>query len=208
MNPESLPADSTLLDLLRRHGALTIGDLAERLSVTATAVRQRLNRLMGQGLIQRTVHKAGRGRPSHHYELTTAGRRHSGSNFADLAMVLWDELRSVEDPGIRRGLLERICQRLSEHYRESVQGQTVAERMASVADLFRQRRVPVEVETCNGLPVINALACPYPDLAEQDRSICAMERMLFAELIGESLQLTACRLDGESCCRFEPAAVT
>jgi hypothetical protein len=33
-----------------------------------------------------------------------------------------------------------------------------------------------------------------------------MERMLFSELVGDNLKLTNCRLDGGSCCTFEPAA--
>ena len=39
------PIDQAVLNLLRRHGSLTIQDLIEQLSVTATAVRQRLDRL-------------------------------------------------------------------------------------------------------------------------------------------------------------------
>ena len=27
-------------------------------------------------------------------------------------------------------------------------------------------------------------ACPYPNLAESDRNVCAMEKMLFSELVG------------------------
>lgn len=203
MTAESLPADATLLDLLRRRSALSIGDMAESLQVTATAVRQRLNRLMGQGLVQRSVLRAGRGRPSHRYELTLLGRRQAGSNFTDLAMVLWQELREVKDVELRRGLLERVCKRMAERYVGQVQGETTDERMESLARLFRQRRVPVELEQRNGLPVLNARACPYPDLAEQDRSICSLERMLFSELVGESLRLSECRLDGDTCCRFE-----
>jgi predicted ArsR family transcriptional regulator len=51
--------------------------------------------------------------------------------------------------------------------------------------------------------VLTALACPYPELADQDRSVCAMERMLFAEVLGESVRLSKCRLDGDTCCSFE-----
>jgi DeoR family transcriptional regulator, suf operon transcriptional repressor len=40
-------------------------------------------------------------------------------------------------------------------------------------------------------------------LAEQDRGICGVERMLFSELLGENIRLSECRLDGASCCRFE-----
>ena len=56
----------------------------------------------------------------------------------------------------------------------------------------------------NDLPLLQARACPYPDLAEQDRSVCSMERMMFSELVGENLRLSNCRLDGHNCCTFEP----
>ncbi|MFO0869635.1 MAG: MarR family transcriptional regulator [Pirellulales bacterium] len=205
MTAESLPADATLLDLLRRHGRLSIGELAEQLEVTATAVRQRLNRLMALGWIQRSIVRAGRGRPSHLYELTPLGRRQAGANFTDLALVLWQELREIKDTEVRRGLLERVCRRMAERYAGQIRGAGLQERMESLAELFRQRRIPVEVEQTGGLPVLNALSCPYPDLAEQDRSICSLERMLFSELLGESLRLAECRLDGDACCRFAAA---
>jgi predicted ArsR family transcriptional regulator len=52
-------------------------------------------------------------------------------------------------------------------------------------------------------PTLTALACPYPELAERDRSVCAMERMLFADLLGRDVKLAGCRLDGAACCTFE-----
>jgi predicted ArsR family transcriptional regulator len=79
--------------------------------------------------------------------------------------------------------------------------------MEAVVELFREREVPFEVDRSNPLlPVLTALACPYPDRAEQDRSVCSMERMMFSELLGENVRLSSCRLDGEKCCSFEPSA--
>ena len=72
-----------------------------------------------------------------------------------------------------------------------------------------ERNVPFTVErrfSPDGaalLPVLTAEACPYPELAEQDRGICAVEKMMFSELLGEKVRLSECRLDGASCCRFE-----
>ena len=60
---------------------------------------------MGSGLMQRESVKAARGRPSHRYSLTNKGRRQTGSNFADLTIALWQEIRSIKDPEIRSGLL-------------------------------------------------------------------------------------------------------
>ncbi|MGD9720212.1 MAG: helix-turn-helix transcriptional regulator [Pirellulales bacterium] len=195
-------SDIGILDLLRKAGPLGVGDLAQATRVTATAVRQRLSRLMAQGLIDRDVARAGRGRPSHRYRLTEKGRRQTGANFADLAVALWNEVRAIEDPEVRRGLLQRIARQMAQLYGGAVSGTSPAERMASVARIFAERNVPFEVEGGEALPVLTALACPYPELAEKDRSVCAMERMLFSELVGDSLRLADCRLDGDSCCRF------
>ena len=102
-------SDKAMLDVLRRNGAVTISALVAEMGVTATAVRQRLQRLMADGLIERQTENKGRGRPNHRYSLTEKGERSAGTNFADMADVLWDEIKSVEDPEIRRGLLKRIA---------------------------------------------------------------------------------------------------
>jgi predicted ArsR family transcriptional regulator len=173
------------------------------MGVTATAVRQRLTRLLAQGDIERTVERISRGRPVHRYDLTDKGRRRAGANFADLAMALWQEIRGIKDPEVRRGLLGRVSGRLATLYAGQIRGSSLDERMESLADLFRQRQIPFDVERCNDLPVLRAAACPYPDLAEQDRSVCSLERMMFSELLGRNVRLSNCRLDGHSCCTFE-----
>jgi predicted ArsR family transcriptional regulator len=199
-------SDRGILDLLRKTGALGIAELAKATGVTPTAVRQRLVRLMAGGLIDRQVARAGRGRPSHRYGLTEKGRRQTGTNFVDLTLALWQEIRAIDDPQIRRGLLERVARTMARMYASQVSGQTTSERMRSVSRVFADREVPFDVEESGALPVLTALACPYPELAEQDRGICALERMMFSELVGEGLRLAECRLDGDECCRFEAKA--
>lgn len=198
--------DVATLDLLRKGDALKIQQLSNSLGVTATAVRQRLNRLMAQGYIERTLERtsspSGRGRPSHCYRLTAKGRRKTGANFADLAVALWQEVRSIQDLEVRRGLLQRISRRLVSMYADQIEGETIEQRMQSLKKLLSGRNIPVAVESSGGLPVLTVLACPYPDLAEQDRTICSMERIMFAELLGENLTLNQCRLDEGSCCTF------
>jgi DeoR family suf operon transcriptional repressor len=89
-------------------------------------------------------------------------------------------------------------------YSAEVSGSTTAERLDSVSRVLSERNVPFEVDRSGDLPVLMAVGCPYPDLAEHDRGICALERMMFSELVGDSLRLSECRLDGDECCRFEP----
>jgi predicted ArsR family transcriptional regulator len=161
---------------------------------------------MDEGMIQRHAERIGRGRPNHRYELTEKGEASAGDNFSDLATVLWEEIRAVPDPEIRRGLLKRIADRFVAKYRESVHGASLDERMASLVGLMDEREIPFEVNNANGLPVLSALACPYPDLAKKDRGVCTMEKMMLSEVLGENVRLSECRLDGANCCTFTPSA--
>lgn len=199
------PGDIAILDSLRKAQALSVAELAELMKVTATAIRQRLSRLTALGLIERSPRREGRGRPTFEYQLTELGRRKTGSNFVDLALALWEEVRAIEDPEVRRGLLQRLSSRMAKVYADHVDGENLFERMREVASLLGSRDVPFDVQVRNELPVLTALGCPYTELAERDRSICAMERMLFTELVGTRLNLSSCRLDGGTCCTFEVA---
>ena len=219
-------SDGQLLDLIRRNGEMSVSQVAQATAVTATAVRQRLTRLMGQGLVERAASPAGRGRPRHRYSLTEKARRQVGNNFSDLAIVLWDEIRAVKDQEVRRGLLERIADAMAAMYRDRVQGPTLTARVDSLKRLFGERRVPLDVADPGGpvgaagelcaespaggdggqqslLPLLTVTECPYPELAEKDRGICAVEKMLFAKLLEQPVRLAQCRLDGHSCCQFQ-----
>jgi DeoR family suf operon transcriptional repressor len=206
MSTQTETSDQALLNFMRREGAVTISALVAEMGVTATAVRQRLQRLMTNGLIQRQTERKSRGRPNHRYSLTEKGERSTGTNFADMAVVLWEEIKSVEDPAVRRGLLKRIADRFVAQYQDRVTGDTLGERMTALADVMSEREVPFAVDSTGELPVLSALACPYPELAKLDRGVCTMEKMMLSEILGNNVRLSECRLDGASCCTFTPSA--
>jgi predicted ArsR family transcriptional regulator len=202
-----LTSDLPVLDLLRDHGAMTVSELASSLQVTATAVRQRLGRLLDHKYIERTARKNGRGRPKHHYRLTERGLRKAGSNFADLAIVLWEEVRRIDDPEVRRGLMQRVARRMAMLYADKMDGETLQDKLQALSELYAERRLPLDVEDsvedASHLPVLKSTACPYPDLAERDSAICTMESMLLSELLGKEVRLEKCRQDGERSCTFQ-----
>ncbi len=203
MSVEAPNSDADLLDLIRIAGPLSVTELADAMEVTATAVRQRLTRLMSQSMIQREAIRAGRGRPKHRYSLTDRGLRQTGSNFTDLALTLWREIRTVGDEKLGREVLRRISRALASGYASQIEGSTPAERLQSLAELLNQRRIPATVGSSDECSTLTTHACPYPNLAEEDHNICTMERMMFSELIGNDLELTQCRLNGGGDCRFQ-----
>jgi predicted ArsR family transcriptional regulator len=201
--------DREMIALLRKSSSVTICELTERMGVTATAVRQRLNRLMTLELVERSRTVEGRGRPSHHYTLTDKGRKNSANNFGDLAVVLWEEVQTITDAETRRRVISGAVKRLAEKYESETIGETVEARMRSVVQLFAERQIPISLETSSGLPVIKIEGCPYPTLAKDNRDICDLEKELLTRVIGQPIDRCQCRQDGDQCCSYqaEPASV-
>lgn len=195
--------DQQMIALLRKAPSMTVCELTEAMGVTATAVRQRLNRLMALELVERSHAAEGRGRPSHHYLLTDDGRRSSANNFGDLAVVLWQEVQKIPDAAVRQQVISGAVERLAEKYEMETSGTTVEERMQSVVKLFADRQIAISLETNNGLPVIKVDGCPYPTLAQDNRDICDMEKELLSKVIGQPIDRCQCRQEGDECCSFQ-----
>ena len=215
---EPRASDAALVELLRTADGPGVSELAAALGVTATAIRQRLDRLMRDGIVARDVLRPAeksdrgvrsRGRPAYGYRLTEKGRRAGGDNFRDLAMVLWREIRAIEAPEIRRGLVSRIGSAMAGAYRDRVTGAGVSERLEETVGLLRERRISCSLEPAapgsGRLAVLTSHVCPYPELAERDRTICVAEWQMLQDLVGARVTLASCRLDGAEGCRFEVA---
>jgi predicted ArsR family transcriptional regulator len=203
-------SDRILLDLIRRHGPLTVSEMGDRMGVTATAVRNRLSRLVESGMVERQSEQGARGRPKHTYQASVAAHKQLGQNYADLAVILWDEMmRNVEDRKLRRFLFGRITERLAELYRAQVTGVEWERRLVQLGTILHDRGVETEVTRGDGgsLPVLKQHSCPYYELAEADRAVCAMERKMFEKVLGRGLRLSQCRLDGHRSCDFEAKPV-
>jgi predicted ArsR family transcriptional regulator len=202
--------DRELLDLIRRRGPITVAEMGSSLGVTGTAVRNRLVRLLGAGMVERRAEHGGRGRPKHAYQASTLAQKRLGQNYADLAVVLWEELMStVEDRKLRRLLFTRVTERLAEMYRAQVSGQEWEGRLVQLTNLLHDRGVEAEVAREGGgaVPILRQHSCPYYELAEADRAICALERKMFEKVLGRSLRLSQCRLDGDRFCDFQAKPV-
>ena len=205
MNPHSQLSqnDRAMISVLRGTESMSICELTDAMQVTATAVRQRLNRLMALELVERCQTVEGRGRPSHRYLLTDKGKRSSANNLDDLAVVLWEQVQKIEDPGVKRKVIAGAVERLSEMYQLAIRGDTVEERTRSLVEMFAERQIAISFDENSALPLIKVRGCPYPTLAGENHEICEMEQALLASVIGHPVDRCQCRQDGDSYCTFE-----
>jgi len=67
---QEYPSRETILLLLRRKGAMSVGELKKELNITRSAIRQHLISLEGKGLVDCAVRRQSVGRPTLLYKLT------------------------------------------------------------------------------------------------------------------------------------------
>lgn len=209
--------DRELLMAMRGNEWVSMNDLIESLGVTTTAVRQRLDRVLAMGLVDREKVVAGRGRPTYQYRLTIAGHQSAGANPADIANAMWLEILAIPDSEVRTQLVSSIAARLGREYaaqmahvRSSDTEDTFDQRMQRLSELLASRNIMTDVSQSGQLPVLDICVCPYPTMtdASDDRSMCRLEEQMFSEALGVPIELSSCRLDGDASCKFSPIDVS
>jgi predicted ArsR family transcriptional regulator len=203
MKPELDLAERQFLEQLHRLGGGTVHEIGEAIGVTATAVRQRLVRLQGNGLVSRELERAGRGRPHHKYRVTEKGLRQLGDNYGDLAMILWREIQNLPESEVRDQLKARIRDALAARFGQAASAGLLSERLAQLRLAMSERGYDVELDTREGLPILRENNCPYLELAANDRGICELEQEVFEQVLGAPVRLAHCCQDSHHCCEFE-----
>ena len=208
------PVDQELLNVLRNSEQASVPELTESLGVTATAIRQRLERLVEQELVEREKEVVGRGRPQFRYRLTRNGLRQVSANYADLATALWQEVLALPSPPMRRRFLQRVAKRMGKQLLgtedEQVETVELQDRVEATVNELLSRQVAVTVGKSGEMPVLEVRSCPYPELVAQEqaengsRQICELEQEMLSNALGQSVQLDCCHLDGHDCCQFRP----
>jgi predicted ArsR family transcriptional regulator len=197
------PGDRQFMERLHEMGGGTVQEICAEQGVTATAVRHRLVRLQEAGFVARELVPSKRGRPHHVYRVTREALREMGNNYAELAQILWREIRNIEDPAVRRQLASRVEDALVDQIRKVSPNAPLNVRLAELAAELRERGFRVESDHSGLLPVLRENNCPYYELASEDPGICEMEQAVFRRALNADVRLTRCCLDGHSCCEFQ-----
>ena len=189
-----------ILAYLQRHGEATVKDLEELLGISTTAVREHLTHLQARNLVTTKLVRRGPGRPHALYFLTDAAQNLFPKEYDTLTTMLLREIASREGPDRLQALLDGVGARLAEEYRGQVSGVALPDRLAALRESLERRGIPVEL-----LPdgdSFRLFACPYFDVAQEHAGVCAMERRMIEQVLGEQVVLEGTIREGRRSCHF------
>lgn len=202
---EDAPTRERVARSILENGPSSAADLAERLGLTAAAVRRHLDHLVADGAAEAQQPKAqghrGRGRPARVFALTEAGRDQFDQQYDDLAAQALRFLAEtaghdavVEFARRRVAFIERDYARVA----ETNPGLTPAEALARV---FTEEGYAASARE---LPVIGDQLCqqhcPVSHVAHEFPELCEAETEAISRVLGTHVARLATIAHGDGVC--------
>ena len=198
------PARRAVVEALKRSGEQTVEQLASRLEISASAIRQHLNFLMSQDLVGYVeTLPQGRGRPRRLFRLTTRGEELFPSRSGDLARPLHSELART-NPDLVAATVEA---RLAEDSLSFTQEFERLSGRATTGDLVRiydeMAFGPLLEECGDGRSLLMLAHCPLREMAALAPDLCEIELQGLHRLLpGCAVRRVRHRLCGDPECAF------
>ncbi len=199
---EKSPAGQ-ILKLLQQRGELRIKEIEAALGVTSTAVRQQLNALLAEELVASVTVREKRGRPHAMYRLSEKGQALFARGYANLAMVLLEEVLELAEPKLAQQLFQRVSSRLGEQYTDNMPGEALPERLDALVSRLHTHGIITQIDEAEDLFVLTEYGCPYFRVAQQHREVCEMEIEAMEQALGTEVTLCHSQLDGHHGCQFQ-----
>jgi predicted ArsR family transcriptional regulator len=202
---------------LLTEGPATASQLADRLGISATAVRRHLDSLTADGLVSSTdrppygpTPTRGRGRPARTFALTEEGRSQFPAEYDELAT---DALAFVEQVGGQAAVMEfaasraaalesRLQELLGDAWQTGAEtsGPTDAERVQAFAVALGDLGFATSIDPAPGGVQVCQHHCPVAHVAGQYPQLCEAETEAFAHLLGRHVQRLATIAHGDGVC--------
>ncbi|GAA2477910.1 transcriptional regulator [Streptomyces thermolineatus] len=201
------------------HGPSTAADLAERLDLTAAAVRRHLDALVAEGIVEprekRVYGNRGRGRPAKVFALTDCGRDAFYQAYDQLAA---DALRwiaqSAGGGGTGKAAVAAFARARvaaqAERYRPAVEAAAPQDRARALAEALTADGYAATARSAPGSQGQQLCQhhCPVAHAAEQFPQLCEAETEVFSSLLGTHVQRLATIAHGDGVCTtFVPQSI-
>ncbi len=181
-----------ILMQLKMRGAITAMELADRLELTAMAIRQHLANLREEELVDFTERRAAVGRPARYWQLTPQGEGRFPDTHAQLTVELLSALReSLGEDALRRVVRRRYDKSLREYRARVAEEKTLDKQVRVLARLRDAEGYMAAVEPSDdGGYLLTENHCPICAAAKECQGFCEDELELFQRVLGPQAQVT------------------
>ena len=189
-----------IVTLLQR-GALTVDDLASKVSLTPNAVRAQITTMERDGVVRRVGRRPGTTRPSHLFELTPEVEQLLSQAYIPLLTHLVGVFAGGLPPDQVDTLLRQAGKSLAD---ELALGKRLSgglrSRVSLASELLNDQLGAVTRVEENGGYVIRGAGCPLSALTGKHPAVCLAIESLVEKIVGASVRECCDRTGRPNCC--------
>ena len=174
-----------IVKLLKTEGAMDSASLAERLQVTAMAVRQHLYALQQEKLVSAEERPVPLGRPAKFWKLTKDADRLFPDAYAELNAALITSVQDAFGPeGMARLLDARVARQRAEYGERITASAPLVKKVQQLAKIRADEGYMAEVKRDGAAFLFIENHCPICAAATVCQGFCASELDLFRSALG------------------------
>src|SRR5919206_1888289 len=172
--------------LLKTDGPIDSAQLAQRLGLTAMAVRQHLYALQREGLVTSEERPVPIGRPAKFWRLTREADRLFPEAYAELSVALIDSVKDAfGDEGLERVLTSRCARQKTDYKKRIRPGDSLERKLQELAKVRSEEGYMAEVRReADGSYLLVENHCPICAAANACQGFCTTELDLFRSVLG------------------------
>lgn len=177
--------------LLKTEGPIDSAQLAERLGLTAMAVRQHLYALQREGFVTAEERPVPIGRPAKFWQLTREADRLFPEAYAELSVALIDSVKDAFGAeGLERVLTSRCARQRTDYARRIKPGDSLQKKLSELARVRTEEGYMAEVKReGDGSYLLVENHCPICAAANACQGFCSTELDLFRSVLGPAVSI-------------------
>jgi predicted ArsR family transcriptional regulator len=200
-----------LLMILKMRGTRSTSELAAELGISVPGVRQHLNNLTEDGLVESRQEPRGVGRPAQRWSLCEAAQQHFPDTHAEITVALIDSIRSeLGEEALDAVIDHRYRQTRDRYRRELKRVEGPAARLRRLAELRSEEGYMAELIRDGDDWLLIENHCPICAAAQSCQNFCRNELGLFQAIVPKRLSVVREEylLEGARRCAYRISART
>src|SRR5919109_4387540 len=195
-----------ILELLQRSGSgLTAEALAQKLGISAVAVRKHLAVLERDNFVMTELERRPIGRPTYLYRPTATAQELFPNDYANLATAVLEMIRLLDGEHKVDELFQHRAEVLASELAARVQGATLQERLQQVAQVLEEQGyMPEIIKRQEGRDqyLLTEHHCPIFQVAKVFQQACTCELDVLLKLLQANVERCEHRMMGHPQCSY------
>ena len=184
MNINTNDTRTNIINLLKINDKMTINEVSTQLDMSSMGVRQHLNSLEREGLVEYSRQKSSRGRPKYIYTLTEQAKEMFPESYKSLTIEVLEEAEDIGGENLVNQLFTKRMESQIQSYTKRLQGKNLNKKVKELAKIRSEEGYMAKISKNGDNYSLVEHHCPISMIAKKYRILCETEKKLFQRVLG------------------------